>query len=225
MDKGQLFGFLSAQDPSTLLDLLSEAYDEMTIDQRRAVFGGLVRELPPAPVDGETVLNRVEKFHRQSLDGYYYEPFDINSKNWMHVPEGTEEWFEEMGDLLKASCQLTAQEDHRHAVACFRILYELIDKLREGEEIVFGDEIGSWMIPGNEKEHVAAYMTSLAAVASPEEFAAVAIPILRRDSYQSFWTQAYASAIRAADEAQRVYLEAEIQRQNIRTKPKSQARG
>jgi hypothetical protein len=68
-------------------------------------------------------------------------------------------------------------------------------------------------------------MTSLAAVASPEEFAAVAIPILRRDSYQSFWTQAYASAIRAADEAQRVYLEAEIQRQNIRTKPKSQARG
>ena len=37
------------------------------------------------------------------------------------------ECFEEIGDYLKASLQLTAQGNHLHAVACFGMLYELID--------------------------------------------------------------------------------------------------
>jgi hypothetical protein len=217
MDKTQLFQFLSTQAASSLLDLLSTAYDQMNIDQRRWVFGKLVDELPPAPVDGEVLLDEVELFQRESLAGIYYEPFDINSKNWTYIPEETEEWFERLGDLLKASCQLTTQGDHLHAVACFGILYELIDTMERGEEIVFGDEIGSWMIPGDEKQYIAAYMTSLAATTTPEEFAAAALPLIRRDSYHSFAAQAYPSAVRTANEAQKAYLEVEIQCQNIRT--------
>ncbi len=222
MDKTRLFEFLSTQFLSTqdvpfLLDLLSKAYDQMDYDQRQWVFGKLVEELPPAQVDGEVLLDEVGDFQSESLAGYYYEPFDINSKNWMHVPEETKEWFERLGGLLKASSQLTVQGDHLHAVACFGILYELIDAMERGEEIVFADEIGSWMIPGDEKQYVAAYMTSLAATASPEEFAAAALPLIRRDSWQSFSTQAYPAAIRAANEAQRAHLETEIERQNIKT--------
>jgi hypothetical protein len=220
MDKTRLFQFLSTQDPSALLGLLRIAYDQMSIDQLHAVFGSTVKALPPVPVDGEALLGKVEAFQRRSLAGYYYEPFDINSKNWTDVPEETDEWFEELGDLLKASRQLTSQRDHLHAVVCFRILYELIDKMEDGEEIVFGDEIGSWMIPIDEKEYIAAYMTSLAATATPEEFTTAALVLIQRDSWQSFVTQAYASAIRAADEAQRAHLDAEIQRQNIRTSRK-----
>jgi len=217
MDKAQLFQFLSTQDASFLLNLLSTAYDQMNRDQRRWVFGKLVEKSPPAPVDGEVLLDEVEEFRRQSLAKVYYKPFKINSKNWMHVPEKTEEWFDRLGDLLKATRQLTVRGDHLHAVACFSILYELIGALERGEEIVFGDEIGSWMIPGDEKQYVAAYMTSLAATATPEEFTAAALPLIRRDSWQSFTTQAYPSAIRPANEAQKAYLEAEIQRQNVRT--------
>jgi hypothetical protein len=217
MDKTQLFQFLSTQAASSLLDLLSTAYDQMNIDQRRWVFGKLVDELPPAPVDGEVLLDEVELFQRESLAGIYYEPFDINSKNWTYIPEETEEWFERLGDLLKASCQLTTQGDHLHAVACFGILYELIDTMERGEEIVFGDEIGSWMIPGDEKQYIAAYITSLAATTTPEEFAAAALPLIRRDSYHSFAAQAYLSVVRTANEAQKAHLEVRIQRQNIRT--------
>jgi hypothetical protein len=217
MDKTQLFQFLSTQAASSLLDLLSTAYDQMNIDQRRWVFGKLVDELPPAPVDGEVLLDEVELFQRESLAGIYYEPFDINSKNWTYIPEETEEWFERLGDLLKASCQLTTQGDHLHAVACFGILYELIDTMERGEEIVFGDEIGSWMIPGDEKQYIAAYMTSLAATTTPEEFTAAALPLIRRDSYHSFAAQAYLSVVRTANEAQKAHLEVRIQRQNIRT--------
>ena len=158
MDKTRLFQFLSDQDAAFLLDLLSTAYDRMNRDQRRWVFGKLVEELPPAPVDGKVLLEETEDFQRKSLASVYYEPFDINSENWTYVPEETKEWFERLGDLLKASCQLTTQRDHLHAVACFGILYKLIDAMEKGEEIVFGDEIGSWMIPGDEKQYVAAYM-------------------------------------------------------------------
>lgn len=220
MDKGQLFQFLSDQDATFLLDLLNTAYDQMNLGQRQLVFGKLVEKPPPAPVDGKALLAEIESFQRESLAGAYYEPFNINSKNWTHIPEGTERWFKRLGFLLQASCQLTARKDHRHAVICFGILYELIDAMEEGAEIVFGDESGSWMIPGNEKQYIAAYMTSLAATATPEGFTEAALPLIRRDSWQSFTTQAYPSAVRAANEAQRAHLETEIQRQNIRTERK-----
>jgi hypothetical protein len=220
MDKTRMFQFLSDQEAAFLLDLLSAAYERMNRDQRRWVFGKLVKDLPPAPVDGKVLLEETEDFQRESMAGVYYEPFDINSKNWTHIPEETKEWFERLGDLLKASCQLTIQKNHLHAVACFSILYELIDAMESGDEIVFGDEIGSWMIPGDEKQYVAAYMMSLAATATPEGFAEIALLLIRRDSRQSFATQAYPSAVRASNETQRAHLESEIQRQDIRTERK-----
>jgi hypothetical protein len=91
--------------------------------------------------------------------------------------------------------------------------------MESGEEIVFADEFGSWMIPGDEKEYVTAYMTSLAATMGPEEFTEAAIPLIRRDGWQSLSAQAYKSAISAADEEQRERLEAEVRRQEIRTEP------
>ncbi|WP_423225449.1 hypothetical protein [Candidatus Amarolinea aalborgensis] len=181
MNKERLFEFLETCDPSTLLNLLSSAYDDMDHDQRRAVFGRLAKAQPPAQVDGEALLAEVEEFQGESLAGAYYAPFAINSKNWTHIPEETKEWFETLGDLLQDSSQLTIQGDHLHAVACFGVLYDLINAMERGEQIVFGDEIGGWMIPGNEQQILAAYMTSLAAVATPAEFAVVALPLIQRD--------------------------------------------
>jgi len=217
MDKFALFEHLSTQEPATLLDLLGKAYDQMDHDQRRWVFGEAADSVPPQPVDGETLLSEIELFQKQSLAGSYYAPFNINSKNYMHVPEETEDWFEELSDFLKAATQLTQQGDHLHVVACFDILYKLIEAMEYGEEIVFAHEIGSWMIQGDEKEYVAAYMTSLAASATPEEFATAAASLIKRDSFQSFTTQAYPAALRVGSEAQKETLEAELQRQKIRT--------
>jgi len=216
-----VFEHLEEQDPAVLLEYLQAAYDEMDTDQRRTVFGEAVKEARPSAVDGEELLAQVEVFRDQSLAGAYYASFEINSKNFMHVPEETNEWFERLGDLLQDSSRLTKQGDHAHAVACFRVLYEVIDAMERGEEIVFGDEIGSWMIPGDEKQAIADYMSSLAATSTPEEFAAAALPLIRRDSYHSFADKAYASANRAANKAQKAKLKSEIQRQGVRTKRKS----
>ena len=217
MDKEPLFALLATQDAPTLLALLSRAYDQMQYEQREAVFGEFDRSVPPATVEAEALREEVEAFQRVSLAGMYYAPFAINSKNFMHIPDETKEWFDKLGDLLAASVQLSARGDHMHATTCFSILYELIDAMEDGEEIVFAHELGSWMIPGDEQEFIAAYMTSLATLATPGEYAAVALPLIQRDSRQSFATQAYAAAITAADDAQRAHLEMEVRQRNIKT--------
>ena len=171
----------------------------------------------PFPLAIVKTHKEVEAFRRASLAGMYYAPFNMNSKNYRHIPEQTREWFDKLGNLLLASVQLTTRGDHLQTVTCFKILYELIAAMEEGQEIVFADEVGSWMIPGDERQFIAAYMTSLAAIATPEEFAAAALPLLRRDSWQSFATQAYTAAITAATEAQRLHLEAQTREQKIRT--------
>jgi hypothetical protein len=76
------------------------------------------------------------------------------------------------------------------------------------------------MIRGDEKEYLAAYLTSLAAIATPAEFAAAAAPLIKRDSYNSFADQVYPTALRLANDAQKEQLEAELQRQKIRTSRK-----
>lgn len=217
MNKDRLFQSLSAEDATTLLELLRNAYDFLSYDDRDTLFGQYVREMPPAPVDGESLLANIEHFAAMSRDGFYYAPFMINSKNYMDVPEETEEWFEKLGDFLQDSGQLTAQGDYLHAVACFDLLYELIDEMERGDEIVFGDEIGSWMIPGDEKQYLTAYVTAVAQTASPDEFAAIVVPLARRDSYQSLSGEVYATACRLANAAQKEKLDGEIKRLNIRT--------
>jgi hypothetical protein len=119
-------------------------------------------------------------------------------------------------ELLK----LTGQGDHAEAVACFDRLFALIEAMESGDkEIVFADELGSWMIPVREEVWVADYLISLAATTTPDEFAAKAIPLIRRDSYQSFAAHTYKSALKAASKDQASCLKAEIQRLQIRTSP------
>ena len=220
MDKDTLMQRLSKQPVSTLLELLDAAYEAMNQRQRKAVFGNYAIPDKPAPsIDAQRLRREIKKFHQDSLAGKYYAPFNVNSKNWMHIPEETEDWFDRLGQFLTDSMQLTKQGHHAEAAACFGPLYELITAMEYGEEIVFADELGSWMIPVEEQKTIAAYLKSLAVVASPEQYAAVAAPLIKRDSHQNFTDKVYASALRAANKAQKVHLLAEIERQQVKTGP------
>lgn len=66
------------------------------------------------------------------MAGHYYAPFEINSKNFSHIPEETDAWFDEISDYLEDSSKLTDQGDHKMAVQCFKLLHELIDKMEDG---------------------------------------------------------------------------------------------
>ncbi len=199
MDEEALFKVLKRQTKATLLELLHSAYYETNTQQRRYIFGELMKKSKPSKIIAKDVIKESEKFYEDSLAGLYYAPFEINSKNFAHIPEETEEWFEKLGDLLQSSTQLTKQEEHSSAVKSFQILYELIDKMEDGEEIIFADEYGSWMIPGNEKEFLDSYISSLSKVKTPEEYTQIVIPLLKRDSYSSFCNKVYSLVVHHDD--------------------------
>ena len=219
MEKQEVFKLLSRRKKTELLQLLESMYDELSTRQRRSIFGHLAEQTTSVKVRPNAVVRDVEVFHRESLEGVYYAPFDMNSKNYMHVPEETELWSERLGDLLKKSSQLSKQGAHHDAVTCFALLYETVFAMEEGGEIVFAEEVGSWMIPVEEKEIIADYMVSLGATSSAEEFADAAIPLIKRDSYASLADKVYASARRAASREQKAHLAAAVERQGIRVTP------
>src|SRR3954453_9968010 len=217
LDWSQLADILKRQKKAALLELLEQAFFEMEPKQQRAVFGELTKKPPAARAIGAALVEEVAEFDRDSRARQYYQSFNINSKNFNHIPDKTDEWFDRLGDLLTETSKLTRQGDHATAVACFDRLYALIETMEDGDSIVFAHELGSWMIPVEEKEWVADYLTSLAATTTPDEFAAKVIPLIRRDSGQSFAAHTYQSALKAASKEQATHLKAEIARQQIRT--------
>ena len=218
MDEATLFKALKRQTKATLLELLHSAYDETNTQQRRRIFGALMKESKPSRTIAQDVIKESEDFYQDSLTGMYYAPFDINSKNFSHIPEETEKWFEKLGDLLQSSTQLTKQKEHQSAVESFKILYELIAKMEYGEEIIFADEYGSWMIPGDEDDFLDAYISSLAELKTPEEYTKMLTPLLKRDSYMSFCNKVYSLAVKHSNKEQEKSLMAAIKEQNIRIK-------
>ena len=218
MDENLLFKFLKKQPKIVLLDLLESAFHEMKTTQKNNVFGHMMDQIAPSRIDRKQVINDVKKFYKDSLAGVYYAPFDFNSKNFSHIPEETEEWFEKLNDNLISSTQLSKQKDHLYAIDCFSLLYDLIKKMEAGDKIIFAHESGTWMIPGDEKIYIKAYITSLAATKQPDDFAMMTIPLLRNDSYESFSNKVYSIAMKAANKEQQKHLKAEIKKQNIRIK-------
>jgi hypothetical protein len=218
MDEGRLFAFLQQQEPALLIEVLQHAYHTMTTKQRQAVFGALVKQIPPSPGDGAQLQSEIHAFHQASLAGAYYAPFAINSQNFSDIPEETDAWFEQLGDFLARSTLLSDQGQHHDTCTCFGLLYALIEQMERGEEIVFAEEVGSWMIPGDEKVYLRAYISALAATTTPEDFAEAMVPLLRRDSYGAFVNKVYATAIRAANTRQKAQLKAAITRHRIKIK-------
>lgn len=218
MDEEILFKALKQQTKSTLLELLYSTYYKINTQQRRYIFGDLIKKSKPSKIAGKNIIKKSETFYKESLTSLYYAPFEINSQNFSQIPEETEEWFEKLGELLQSSVQLTKQEDYVSAVKSFEILYELIEQMEDGEEIIFADEYGSWMIPGNEKEYLNSYVLSLAKIKTPEEYAKVVIPLIKRDSYMSFCNQVYSVAVRHGNKEQSKSLKDEIKKQDIKLK-------
>src|SRR5215470_9563641 len=91
-------------------------------------------------------------------------------QNFSDIPEETDAWFEQLRDFLARSTTLADQGQPHDACLCFGLLYDLIAQMERGEEIVFAEEVGSWMIPGDEKVYLQAYIHALVASTTPEAF-------------------------------------------------------
>ncbi len=216
MNKDKLFSYLKRQKLNVLIKLLDDCYHCMKTQNIRDVFGHIEDQfINKSAGNGKAILKKIQKFKEDSLQGVYYAPFNINSKNFMNIPEETDMWFENLGDFLTESSQLSTQDDHLNAVKCFGILFELIDKM--DDEMVFADELGIWMLPIQLEPCIRAYFKSAATILNEEEYAKAVLPVLRQDSYSSFCNKAYEKAKRAANKQQKAALEENIAKNKVRT--------
>lgn len=207
MDKDKLLNDLKRQEPAELIELLENCLHCMKTRDIRHVFGSIENKfLRETSRDGNRVLKKAQKFFNDSLKRVYYAPFNMNSKNFSDIPEETDRWFEELAELLTESSQLSAQGDHRHAVKCFGLLFELMNKLGS-DEIVFAEEVGMWMLPIEGEPCIQAYIQSAAAILEPEDYVETVLPLIHADSHSSFINRAYEKAKNFANEKQQRLLE------------------
>lgn len=219
MNEIELYISLDKKNKEELLLLLKKSYSTMNTQQRDVVFGQyILKEINNLTIeksDAENIVDEVNDFYVDSMAGVYYAPFQINSKNYMDVPEETEEWCSKIGILLNESSLLTKQNFHKEAVQGFQKLFTLIDKIGE-TDIIFGDEIGSWMAGGDRKLATTSYISSASQILSDKEFVDHVTSLLIIDSYESFSNEVYKQIASIATKEQFTSVQSIIGQQKIR---------
>ena len=182
----------------------------------RNVFGDLEDKfMAQLKSNSHDVLNDIHEFIDDSLNGVYYAPFDINSKNCSHIPEETDLWFEKLAEYLTECSHLSKQGQHQYAVQCFGLLFELIEQLGS-DDIVFADEYGMWMLPIREEPCIEVYIVSAAAALSRDKYVQVILQLLDYDK-PSFMNKVYEKAARISSKEQMSLLTEKVIELNIRT--------
>jgi len=143
-----------------------------------------VKHLRP---DGEketksNLLAEVKAFEKASLDGEYYESFNVNSKNFMEKSTGTTGWIADCNRLLDR-CVVQAREgDAADVRPAFDIIFGLLDRIDEGNDeiIFFADEGGSWQVGIDWDRVLPPWFKVLSASSTPEEYAGRITALLER---------------------------------------------
>ena len=112
IDWAQLSDILKRQKKAVLLELLEQSFFAMEPKQQRAVFGETRpgNRRPPGPTGGGHCWRKWPEFDRDSRARKYYQSFMINSKNFNHIPDKTDEWFDRLGrPCSRETSKLTQQ--------------------------------------------------------------------------------------------------------------------
>jgi hypothetical protein len=132
------------------------------------------RLLPdPEPATKPSLLSDVQRFHKASLAGKYYESFYVNSKNYREKSAGTRAWIAEYHRLLDR-CVISAKEcDPLEVGQSMDILFGLLDHIDEclDDVVFFADEAGSWQVGVDWAKVLPAWFRVLSATAEPQEYA------------------------------------------------------
>jgi len=217
MVKKKIFEHIKKMKKAELIELLETAFDETDRKEREYIFGEINEAIESKSETPKKLYKKIEKFFTDSLDEKYYAPFNMNSKNFMDVPDETDEWFTKLSKFLDKTSNLVQQKEYEIANECFIKLYELIEMMMSGENIVYADELGSWMISAD-VDYNKAYITSLSKTENPITFTERVIPILQNDTYNSFSGKIYSKIKRIANKAQFKEVEKEIELKKIRIK-------
>lgn len=214
MNKDILLQILKQKEHSELLAILDEAWELMSTSQRDQIFYPHISDaIYDFPAQPDKTIEAIKTFQKSTLAGDYYAPFDINSKNFMDIPEETDAWFAKMDELFIECTKLSRQKDYQAAVEGFEILHELFEGMCDH---VFADELGDWMFTGDLKAYHAAYLEAASETCNPEDFAGKAMSVIIDDSHQNCSLKMYSLVKSVATEEQMVVVDGGVKERGIK---------
>lgn len=211
-----IFKLFKKLKKSELIEYLKSSYYEMDDRQRRDVFLELQNSVTNNAINPEQLYSKILEFCKKSSKGEYYASFDINSKNYRHIPDETDEWFSEVSYYLDEAINLVEKGEYKIANQCFERLYAVIKEMEDGE-VVFADEYGTWMII-TKKDYHASYIKSLSQTEDEDEFTEKVLPLLMIDTYESLSNKIYDKIKKFANKKQLKKVQEAIALKNIRIK-------
>jgi len=216
IDRNKLIKAFKTLKKVELISLLDDVLDNMERSSQRAVFGELFKEYTKSERTPHKILLDIEMFCKKSNAGYYYAPFDLNSNNILHIPDETDEWFDEISDYLDFVSELVKIKEYKIGLKCFNLLFELIDIMESGAEIVFAHEFGDWMILAKE-DYMEKYIIALSKETKHlEEYVRILIPKIKSDSNCSISNKVYKKVKKHSSDIQIKAIDKEIKSQSLR---------
>jgi len=175
IDRDKLRVQLRGLRKDALLDLLDCAIDLVPRTRLPALVEGHIdpQALVPDSRTAGSLLVAIREFREASLQGDYYEDFEVNSKNFMDMSRGTETWIAECERLFEC-CVAGAGKGRKTEVReSFELLLGLLRHIDQGNDdvVFFADEGGSWQVGVSWENVLPVYFTCLSATAEPEEYA------------------------------------------------------
>jgi len=120
-----------------------------------------------------SLLTEVRRFEKASLDGQYYESFDVNSRNSIETSKGTCAWIADHLRLLDRCVTSAKKNNPAEVCEAMNILFGLLDHIDKGNDdvIFFADEGGSWQVGVDWLKVLPVWFKVLSATVAPEEYA------------------------------------------------------
>ncbi len=175
IDRERLRVFVRGLDGADLLVLLDRAIDLLPASKLPALIRDYARpaDLRPDGSEAQGLLKATERFHRESLEGRYYEDFMVNSKKYRQMSKGTQRWIAECQRLLDLSVEASGPEHPQDARAALELIFDLLLRIDDGnhEFVFFADEAGSWQVGVDWRRVMPAWFRCLAPSAPPDEYA------------------------------------------------------
>ena len=203
---------LKRMNKDALIEMLGLAYEVLPRTQIIEVFGEYVdfealASKPRKSISAKRLLETVQQFHKDSLKERYRQDFNVNSKNYREMSEGTRGWISEINKLFEQSVDVAEKGHHRQAREAMDLLFDLLRRIDNGEDFVFfADEQGSWQVGVEYEKIFPAYFAALAATASSTEYADRVLELVNK--YESYHRDKHLkSARRAASPEQRAALQ------------------
>lgn len=217
INKDILFTAIKKMKKDELLELLDDAYENMDRQTQRYVFWNLYNTITAKERTPQKLLAEIKLFYKKSMEGDYYSDFLPNSKSFSDMPEATEEWFGILSNYLDITSELSESKNYKLSTECFKLLFELIDGMENGEAIVFADELGDWRINAK-SDYVENYIIGLGKTTTIEKYTEILIPMIQNDSYLSFSKKVYQKTQKHASPEQIEAINREVKLRSIQIK-------